>query len=267
MVGMRFPAVVVPAILLLAGTVYFFARAKENSIRWADNSRLDQSAPALAGDSVDDEYDRAVVRKLLEIPDLNEGQANSLVTAAGRRYMRRKLAYAAARQAVDTGKAAAGALEPLRREMDAARRVCDVAESLGRHKLESIAMAQADWELERRLAYFPSGMVGLTERFDGVSAFSEKDLAQMEQAFLKQFGKPLPVSTRGESAVHRAMGFDHSGRFDLAVGPAQPEGVWARRYLTEKRVTFLAFRSAVPGKATGAHIHIGAPSTHRAPKS
>lgn len=265
MVGMRFPAVVVPAILLLAGTVYFFARAKENSIRWADNSRLDQSAAALAGDSVDDEYDRAVVRKLLEIPDLNEGQANSLVTAAGRRYMRRKLAYAAAKQA--PGAAAAGALEPLRREMDVARRVCDVAEAQGRRRLESTAMAQADWELERRLAYFPSAMVGLTERFDGVGAFGAADLAEMEQAFLKHFGKPLPVSTRGESAVHRAMGFDHSGRFDLAVGPSQPEGVWARRYLTEKRVTFLAFRSAVPGKATGAHIHIGAPSTHRAPKS
>ena len=82
----------------------------------------------------------------------------------------------------------------------------------------------------------------------------------MEQAYLKHFGKPLPVSTRGDSAVHRAMGFDHHGRFDLAVSPSQPEGVWARRYLTEKHVTFFAFRSAVPGKATGAHIHIGPPS-------
>jgi hypothetical protein len=62
------------------------------------------------------------------------------------------------------------------------------------------------------------------------------------------------------------MGFDHRGRFDVAVGPSQPEGVWARRYLTEKHVTFLAFRSAVPGQATGAHIHIGPPSSHRAPK-
>ena len=69
------------------------------------------------------------------------------------------------------------------------------------------------------------------------------------------------------SAVHRAMGFDHHGRFDLAVSPSQPEGVWARRYLTEKHVTFFAFRSAVPGRATGAHIHIGPASTHRAPKS
>jgi hypothetical protein len=63
------------------------------------------------------------------------------------------------------------------------------------------------------------------------------------------------------------MGFDHRGRFDVALSPSQPQGVWARRYLTEKHVTFFAFRSAVPGKATGAHIHIGPASTRRVPKS
>ena len=263
---MRFPAVVIPAVLLVAGAVYFFAKAKENAGPFAGGSRFDQSAPAPAQNMLDDEYDRALLRSLLESTSLSEGQANSLVGAAGRRYMRRKRAYAAAKQAVDTGKAAAGALEPLRREMELARKVCDVAESLGRRNYELAATAQADWELERRLAYIPSTMVGLTERFDGGSAFTDADLAEMEQSFLKHFGKPLPVSSRGESAIHRAMGFDHRGRFDVAVSPSQPEGVWARRYLTEKHVTFLAFRSAVPGKATGAHIHIGPPSSHRAPK-
>jgi hypothetical protein len=53
----------------------------------------------------------------------------------------------------------------------------------------------------------------------------------------------------------------------VALSPSQPQGVWARRYLTEKHVTFFAFRSAVPGKATGAHIHIGPASTRRVPKS
>ena len=263
---MRIPAAVIPAILLLAGAVYFLAKAKENTGRPADSARFDQSAPPLAGDSLDDAYDLALVRGLLETPDLSEGQANSLVNAAGRRFMRRKLAYTAARQAVESGKADPAVLDPLRREMDLARKVCDVAESFGRRNQELAATALADWELERRLAYIPSSMVGLTERYDGNSAFTTTDLAEMERSFLKQFGKSLPVSTRGESAVHRAMGFDHAGRYDLAVSPAQPEGVWARRYLTDKHVTFLAFRSAVPGKATGAHIHIGPPSNHRSPK-
>src|ERR1035441_9136723 len=104
---MRFPAVVVPTILLLAGAVYFFARAKENPGRWADRSPFDQPAPAPAKDSVDDECDRALVRTLLETPELNQTQANTLLSAAGRRYMRRKLAYAEARQAVDAGRAPA----------------------------------------------------------------------------------------------------------------------------------------------------------------
>ena len=108
--------------------------------------------------------------------------------------------------------------------------------------------AQEDWELERRLAYIPSTMVGLVERFDGAAAFSEADLAEMERAFREHFNKPLPVSARGDGPVHRAMGFDHRGRFDIAVSPSQPEGIWARRYLTEKHVTFFAFRGAVPGK-------------------
>ena len=124
-------------------------------------------------------------------------------------------------------------------------------------------MAQEDWELERRLAYIPSTMLGLVERFNGAAAFTEADLGTMERAFQEHFGKPLPVSARGDGPVHRAMGFDHRGRFDLAVSPLQPEGVWARRYLTEKHVTFFAFRSAVPGKATGAHIHVGPASTRR----
>src|ERR1022692_5148346 len=149
----RFPAGVVPAILLLTGAVYFFARAKENPGRWADRSRFEQPAPSPADDSVDDDSDRALVCKLLETPDLNEGQANSRVSAAGRRYMRRKLAYAAAKQAVDAGRATAGGLDPLRREMEAARKVCDVAESFGRRNRELAASAQADWELERILAY------------------------------------------------------------------------------------------------------------------
>ena len=262
---MRLRARVIPAVLLLAGAVYFFAKAKEGNRQWFDSARSDQSVPSVQ-ESADDEYDRALVRELLQTPNLDQGQINALVNAAGRRYMRRKQAYIAAAQAGDAG-AAAGGLDPLRREMDAARKVCDVAESLDRRKLELSATAQADWELERRLAYIPSTMVGLADRYDGDSAFTGADLAEMEQAFVKQFGKPLPVSTRGESAVHRAMGFDHSGRFDLALSPSQPEGVWVRRYLTGKHAPFLAFRSAVPGKATGAHIHIGPPSNHRVPAS
>ena len=105
-------------------------------------------------------------------------------------------------------------------------------------KRDMEAIAQADWEMEKRLAYFPSGTTGLAEHYEGGSPFGEADLEAMGQAFFKIFGRPMPVSTRGESAVHRAMGFDHTGRFDVALSPSQPQGVWARHYLTAKHVTF-----------------------------
>jgi hypothetical protein len=37
--------------------------------------------------------------------------------------------------------------------------------------------------------------------------------------------------------------------------------VWLRAYLAAKEIPYYAFRAAVPGKATGAHIHIGPGST------
>lgn len=257
---MRFPAVVVPAVLLLGGAVYFFAKSKESPVRWTDVSSA-QWAPVAPVDVIADEDDRIRVHALLQTPHLSDLQIDTLIRAAGRRYMRRKLSYTQATQA----HASSAALDNLRAEMDAARKVCNLAESFGRTQ-ELAASAQADWELESRLANMP-GMTGLAERYNGTASFSEADLNQMDDTFFNTFRRRLPVSTRGESAVHRAMGFDHTGRFDVALNPSQPEGVWARRYLTGKHVTFLAFRSAVAGKATGAHIHIGPPSTRRAPKS
>ena len=157
-------------------------------------------------------------------------------------------------------------MDALRVNLEAARRVCNVAESLERHTRELTVMARADFEMESQISTLAPSMLGLVERYNGGSTFTAADLRAMEQAFFKQFGKILPVSTRGDSAVHRALGFDHRGRFDLAVSPSQPEGLWARRYLIGKNFSFFAFRTAVPGMATGAHIHIGPGSAHRAPQ-
>ena len=57
------------------------------------------------------------------------------------------------------------------------------------------------------------------------------------------------------------MGFDHRGRIDVAVDPNESAGVWLRRYLRARQIPYFAFSRAIPGKATAAHIHIGAGST------
>ncbi|MCU1233816.1 MAG: hypothetical protein JWP63_1783 [Candidatus Solibacter sp.] len=248
---MRFSVVLVPVFLLLAGTGYFIARPKENSGLAAVEARLDRSAAPME-DRIADQYDAELVRNALRSAKLSEADSTAMVSAAGRRYMRRKMAYTAAVQA---GTATSQTLDALRKEMDLARRVCDLTESLGRHT--DVATLQADIEMERRLAFLPYNLGGLAEHHDGRLTFTDADLKQLEHEFLATFGRPLPVSARGDSAVHRAMGFDHRGRTDVAVRPDTTEGVWIRRYLTGKGVSFFAFRGAVAGKATGAHIHIG----------
>ncbi len=259
---MRSPAVLVSAFILLASTGYFIARPKENAGLAAIEARLDRT-PAQFEDAAADEYDAELVRNALKSKNLTDAQSTAMVGAAGRRYMRRKLAYNAAKEAVDAGKAAAGTLGSLRKEMDLARRVCDLTESFGR-PADQITL-RAEMEMERRLAFLPSNLGGLAEHYDGRLTFSDGDLKQLEHEFLTTFGRPLPVSARGETAVHRSMGFDHRGRTDVAVSPETTEGMWVRRYLTAKGVSFFAFRSAVPGKATGAHIHIGLASGKRTP--
>ena len=99
------------------------------------------------------------------------------------------------------------------------------------------------------------------ERFDGDGKFTTADYLRVQSAFEQQFHEPLPVSAEGETAVHRAMGFDHRNRVDVALFPDTTEGKWLRRFLEARHIPYYAFRSMVPGKATAAHIHIGPPST------
>ena len=260
---MRLSALLAPAVVALAGASYFLVQSKSKESFVPAESRFDRSAPASERDpdGVADAHDAALVRQALEENDLNEEQATTVYIAAGRRYMRRKLAYEAAKKV----KAAPEKLESLRHEMELSRKLCDLAGSLGRRTRQATLMARADMELERRLLYSPGTLSGLADHFEGSNAFNEADLAKMEQAFAARFGRPLPVSARGASAVHRALGFDHRGRFDVAVSPSQVEGIWVRQYLTAKNVPFFAFRSAVRGQATGAHIHIGPASGRRLP--
>ena len=79
-----------------------------------------------------------------------------------------------------------------------------------------------------------------------------------------KFDRPLPISAEGETELHRALGFDHRGRVDVAVVPSAPEGIWLRHYLQFRKIPYYAFSRAIPGKATAAHIHIGPGSTRLA---
>jgi hypothetical protein len=99
---------------------------------------------------------------------------------------------------------------------------------------------------------------GKMEHFEGLGAFDEaRELGPLSKAFEAEFERPLPISADGETDVHRALGFDHRGRVDVALDPREPEGIWLRQYLRSRKIPYYAFTSAIAGKATAAHIHIG----------
>lgn len=99
-------------------------------------------------------------------------------------------------------------------------------------------------------------------RSGGSAGWTLARAAQVQNFFSTTFGRLLPVSAYGQSATHNRMGFDHRNSIDVALHPDSAEGRALIAYLRSQGIPFLAFRSAVPGAATGAHIHIGYPS-HR----
>jgi hypothetical protein len=207
--------------------------------------------------TMEDAQDEAILRKTIYGSELTEAQSEDMLAAAVRRLDRRRKAYEAARKLVDLKAAPPLSLKPLQDDVDAALRELDLAESRSRLTYELAQMALAEEALFTQLAEAPAGAPAIAERYDGDGIFNMVALSRIEAAFEAHFGKPMPISAMGETAVHRALGFDHRGRVDVGLHPDTPEGQWLRAYLMENRIPFFLFRQAVPGKATGAHIHIG----------
>lgn len=97
---------------------------------------------------------------------------------------------------------------------------------------------------------------------NGVAAWSLAGLSGIQSFFSATFGRPLPTSAVGQTATHDQLGYDHRSAVDVALYPDSSEGRALMNYLLAQGIPFLAFRAAIPGVATGPHIHIGTPS-HR----
>lgn len=97
-------------------------------------------------------------------------------------------------------------------------------------------------------------------RFNGAAAWSLVDSTKVENFFSLTFGRTLPISAFGQTATHDRLRFDHRNAIDVALHPDSKEGQSLLSYLRQAGIPFIAFRNAVPGAATGAHIHIGKPS-------
>jgi hypothetical protein len=216
--------------------------------------------------AVRDAEDEAILRKTLygaaRIEETTEEQAAEMVAAAQRRVARRQARLDELKPLVEQGIYARNALGPVVEEIEELNKTLDLAMSREKFLREMADMARAEEQWARIEAGPGAGMESrpVSERFDGMGTFTTAHWKRVVLAYEAAFGKPVPVSAHGETAVHRALGYDHRGRVDVAVNPDDPEGVWLRDYLTREKIPFFAFRAAVAGKSTAPHIHIGPPS-------
>jgi hypothetical protein len=215
--------------------------------------------------AVDDEADRQVLERTLygkiALEDLSEDQSRDMIAAAERRMQRRRKLLDEAKRRVESGVLPITGLTAFLEQFDTSRKVYE--QTVGRARLfqQLAEMVRAEQEMESRMDEATADNLRPGDRFDGDgSAVSTGQVRAIEVTFEKEFGKPLPVSARGETVLHRTLGFDHRGRLDVAVNPGSREGLWLRRFLEALRVPYLAFYGAVAGQATGAHIHVGPPS-------
>jgi len=127
-----------------------------------------------------------------------------------------------------------------------------------------IAEATAEAELSK-LGPGAYQATGAMIRYNGPAHWVLSDASKVESFFSSKFRHALPISAFGQTAVHDHMGFDHRNAMDVALNPDSSEGQALMAYLRGVGIPFIAFRYAVAGSATGAHIHIGYPS-HRLAK-
>ncbi len=99
-------------------------------------------------------------------------------------------------------------------------------------------------------------------RYNGGASWALGDAWKVQRFFFDAFKKPLPVTVFGQGSIHDRWRLDHRNSMDVSLHPDGPEGQALLNFLRANGIPFLAFRAAIPGTATGAHIHVGRPS-HR----
>ena len=157
-----------------------------------------------------------------------------------------------------------------RRELDAAE--LELAQARAKAAEAKKDLAEADHILQEALEYEKLALAPIPRRNAYIATnamiryhgtgWHISQIGGVQSFFAGRFGRAVPISAYGQTGLHSRLGFDHSNAVDVAVHPDTAEGQALIAYLRSAGIPFLAFRGAIPGKATGPHIHIGFPS-HR----
>lgn len=211
----------------------------------------------------DDAVIASTIDAQLTVEDLTEEQTGEMSAAAKRGLARELARLEAHAKLVGEGVAPRTSLRSFELDVERARKIVDVAEERARSLQEIASMIRAEEEAADVPATpsIADGPIQRITRFKGTMKFGNEELKAVVLEYEKKFDRKLPVSARGATALHRSMGFDHTGRVDVALNPDQVEGRWLMRYLEKADIPFFAFRTYVKGQATAPHIHIGPPST------
>jgi len=131
-----------------------------------------------------------------------------------------------------------------------------------------IANTLIEAETEARMAKAGKGakgsLISTTSfiRYNGSATWILADAWKIQQFFQETFKRPLPVAVFGQGAIHDRWRLDHHNAMDVSLNPEGAEAQALMNFLRANGIPFSAFREAIPGTATGPHIHIGRPS-HR----
>ena len=123
---------------------------------------------------------------------------------------------------------------------------------------------EADEQIAKNLKLAKQGLIRTSSftRYTGSSGWNLGDAWKIQRFFSDTFNKQLPVAVFGQGAIHDRWRLDHHNAMDIQLHPDGVEGQALLNFLQKNGIPYSAFRSAIPGTATGPHIHIGRPS-HR----
>ena len=124
--------------------------------------------------------------------------------------------------------------------------------------------AAANDEIAKNLSLAKRSLVRTAAftRYTGAGGWNLTDAWKVQRFFSDTFNKQLPIAVFGQGAIHDRWRLDHHNAMDIQLHPDGPEGRALLEFLQKNGIPYLAFRAAIPGTATGPHIHIGRPS-HR----
>ena len=123
---------------------------------------------------------------------------------------------------------------------------------------------EANEQIAKNLRLAKQGLVRTSAftRYTGAGGWNLGDSWKVQRFFYDTFNKQLPIAVFGQGPIHDRWRLDHHNAMDIQLHPDGVEGRALLEFLQKNGIPYLAFRSAIPGTATGPHIHIGRPS-HR----